>query len=163
VIYKFRTMRGLRGPVTAQGDQRVTPIGRLLRTNVDELPQRWASCVAMTLGRAEARDAGAGPPLPERARPSSPTARLTGPSQVRLGQGRPAVGDAVDLETAHLRDFVPVQAALDLGPRRPVAAATPASCSRRPATCTSRCAEPYAAGGRRLTRWRAEQGQPRRW
>lgn len=43
-IVKFRTMReGMHGPlITASGDKRVTPVGRLLRlTKIDELPQLW--------------------------------------------------------------------------------------------------------------------------
>jgi lipopolysaccharide/colanic/teichoic acid biosynthesis glycosyltransferase len=44
VLYKLRTMRiGQDGSqVTASGDKRVTPIGRILRrTKVDELPELW--------------------------------------------------------------------------------------------------------------------------
>ena len=43
-ILKFRSMRaGANGPaVTASGDERVTPVGRLLRRyKLDELPQLW--------------------------------------------------------------------------------------------------------------------------
>jgi lipopolysaccharide/colanic/teichoic acid biosynthesis glycosyltransferase len=43
-LVKFRTMRhGGRGPaVTASGDARITPLGRLLRkTKLDELPELW--------------------------------------------------------------------------------------------------------------------------
>lgn len=44
VLYKLRTMRKAHdGPqVTAGGDERITPIGRILRrTKVDELPELW--------------------------------------------------------------------------------------------------------------------------
>lgn len=44
VLYKFRTMRNrIAGPeVTAGNDERITPVGRILRkTKLDELPEFW--------------------------------------------------------------------------------------------------------------------------
>jgi lipopolysaccharide/colanic/teichoic acid biosynthesis glycosyltransferase len=119
VIYKFRTMRpGSGGPeVTPADDQRVTPIGRLLRTTgIDELPQ------LLNVLRGDMTLVGPRPETPALAHryPTQCAAvfdhrpALTGPSQVRLRDKDVLPVGAVDLESYYLRDFVPVRTALDL-------------------------------------------------
>jgi lipopolysaccharide/colanic/teichoic acid biosynthesis glycosyltransferase len=88
-LFKLRSMRvGTRGPdFTADGDPRVTRLGRVLRsTSVDELPQLWhVLCGRMTLvgPRPETPGLAAGYPAGCRwifaHRPG-----LTGPAQIRL-------------------------------------------------------------------------------
>jgi lipopolysaccharide/colanic/teichoic acid biosynthesis glycosyltransferase len=122
VIFKFRTMRvDAGGPeVTAADDQRVTAIGRYLRTTgLDELPQ------LLNILRGDMTLVGPRPETPALARryPGGCAVvfdhrpGLTGPSQVRLrdkdvlpSRSRPTL----DFEEHYLRRFVPMRTALDL-------------------------------------------------
>jgi lipopolysaccharide/colanic/teichoic acid biosynthesis glycosyltransferase len=122
VIFKFRTMRvDAGGPeVTAADDQRVTTIGRHLRTTgLDELPQ------LLNILRGDMTLVGPRPETPALARRYPGRCAvvfdhrpgLTGPSQVRLRDKDvlPSRSRAtLDFEEHYLRRFVPMRTALDL-------------------------------------------------
>jgi lipopolysaccharide/colanic/teichoic acid biosynthesis glycosyltransferase len=122
VIFKFRTMRvDAGGPeVTAADDQRVTTIGRYLRTTgIDELPQ------LLNILRGDMTLVGPRPETPALARryPGGcgvvfdHRPGLTGPSQVRLRDKDvlPSRSQAtLDFEEHYLGRFVPMRTSLDL-------------------------------------------------
>jgi lipopolysaccharide/colanic/teichoic acid biosynthesis glycosyltransferase len=90
-LYKLRTMRVANsGPqVTARGDDRVTPVGRILRrSKLDELPQLW------NVVRGEMSLVGPRPEVPNYVDPSNPLWK-------RILSARPGITDPVTLE---LRD-----------------------------------------------------------
>lgn len=100
VLYKLRTMRDdprrvdSRGTdVTAAGDPRITPVGRLLRrTKLDELPQLW------NVLRGDLSLVGPRPEVPRWVRPDDD---LVGPLWRRVLAVRPGLTDPV---TLRLRD-----------------------------------------------------------
>jgi lipopolysaccharide/colanic/teichoic acid biosynthesis glycosyltransferase len=105
VLYKLRTMRnGSEGPlVTAQGDDRVTPVGRMLRkTKLDELPQLW------NVLRGDMSLVGPRPEVPRYVDLDDPLWR----EALRV---RPGITDPVTLE---LRDEESVLASVDGDPER---------------------------------------------
>jgi lipopolysaccharide/colanic/teichoic acid biosynthesis glycosyltransferase len=90
-LYKLRTMRvSHSGPqVTARGDRRVTPLGRLLRrSKLDELPQLW------NVLRGEMSLVGPRPEVPR-------YVDLGNPLWQRVLEARPGITDPV---TLRLRD-----------------------------------------------------------
>lgn len=90
-LYKLRTMRGPGGgpQVTARGDSRITPIGRLLRrSKLDELPQLW------NVVRGDMALVGPRPEVPR-------YVDRNDPNWQRILQARPGITDPVTLE---LRD-----------------------------------------------------------
>jgi lipopolysaccharide/colanic/teichoic acid biosynthesis glycosyltransferase len=90
-LYKLRTMRVANsGPqVTARGDDRITPLGRILRrSKLDELPQLW------NVVRGDMSLVGPRPEVPDYVDPSSPLWK-------RVLSARPGITDPVTLE---LRD-----------------------------------------------------------
>jgi lipopolysaccharide/colanic/teichoic acid biosynthesis glycosyltransferase len=117
-LLKFRTMRAsMTGPeVTAPGDDRITPLGALLRrTSVDELPQLVNVLMgSMTLvgPRPESLPLAVRYPAECRAvfryRPG-----LTGPSQVLVHDDR-VLDQVADVEAFYLRDLVPRRVATDM-------------------------------------------------
>lgn len=100
VLTKFRTMvTGNVGiAVTAQGDPRITPIGRLLRaTKLDELPELW------NVVRGEMALVGPRPEVPR-------YVDLDDPLWQEVLRARPGLTDPITLE---LRDEEHVMAAVD--------------------------------------------------
>jgi lipopolysaccharide/colanic/teichoic acid biosynthesis glycosyltransferase len=99
-LYKLRTMRASEGgpQVTARGDRRITPIGRLLRrSKVDELPQLW------NVVRGDMGFVGPRPEVPRYVDSSNPLwSRVLGV--------RPGITDPVTLE---LRDEEAVIAGIE--------------------------------------------------
>ncbi len=118
-ILKLRTMRvGPAGPaVTATDDDRVTPVGRVLRrTSIDELPQLWHVLRGqMTLvgPRPESVTLASSYPascrLVLRARPG-----LTGPSQLRYREASAVPPAGWEVEQWYLSRMVPLRVASDL-------------------------------------------------
>lgn len=122
-LVKLRSMRvgdpRVESPaVTATGDDRITPVGRLLRrTSIDEIPQLWHVLTGdMTLvgPRPEATSLARSYPRSCRfilaARPG-----LTGPAQLRFRESsaRPPAG--WDVEAWYLTHVVPLRVDADLG------------------------------------------------
>jgi lipopolysaccharide/colanic/teichoic acid biosynthesis glycosyltransferase len=90
-LYKLRTMRiSPAGPrVTARGDRRVTPVGRILRkSKLDELPQLW------NVLRGDMSLVGPRPEVPD-------YVDLGNPLWARVLRARPGITDPV---TLRLRD-----------------------------------------------------------
>lgn len=88
IIYKLRTMRGKdKGApqITARGDSRVTPIGRILRkTKLDELPELW------NVGKGDMSLVGPRPEVPQYVDLNSPGWRL-------VLSARPGITDPVTM------------------------------------------------------------------
>ena len=120
-MLKFRTMvRDARGPlVSAHGDERYTPLGRLLaRSRLDELPQLW------NVLRGEMRLVGPRPELEEFVREFpdeyerilSVPPGLTGPSQVEYAWEGEVLARAqlVDRARMYRESILPLKVAIDL-------------------------------------------------
>jgi lipopolysaccharide/colanic/teichoic acid biosynthesis glycosyltransferase len=119
-MLKFRTMHvGSEGAaVSAHGDSRVTPVGRLLRVSrLDELPQLW------NVLRGEMSIVGPRPEDEEFVaayrsdyeRILSVPPGLTGPSQVRFAAGEArALASSSDPVAHYMRIVLPGKVALDL-------------------------------------------------
>jgi lipopolysaccharide/colanic/teichoic acid biosynthesis glycosyltransferase len=118
-LLKFRTMRiGTRGPnVTTNDDDRLTPIGKLLRlVGLDELPQ------LVNILKGEMTLVGPRPETPDLAirYPSGCDAvfryrpGLTGPAAVRLRDRDRLRSSTQDLEEYYLQVVVPAKVAVDL-------------------------------------------------
>ena len=104
-LYKLRTMRAASGGplVTAAGDDRVTPVGRVLRRcKLDELPQLW------NVVRGDMSLVGPRPEVPRYVDVGDPLWR-------RILQVRPGLTDPV---TLHLRDEEALLAAAPGDPER---------------------------------------------
>ncbi len=118
-VPKLRTMRrGPSGPgVTAAGDARITPLGRVLRRlSIDELPQLWCVVLGrMTLvgPRPESAELAARYPVPCRPvlleRPG-----LTGPAQLRYRERSATPPPGWDVERWYLEVLVPLRVRADL-------------------------------------------------
>jgi lipopolysaccharide/colanic/teichoic acid biosynthesis glycosyltransferase len=119
-LLKLRSMRTDRAgaEVTAEGDPRITRVGRILRrTCLDEVPQLWHVLRGeMTLVGPRPESAALAARYPERCRPVL-LARpgLTGPAQLRYRE-RSAVPPAGwdDLERWYLDVLVPLRVQADL-------------------------------------------------
>lgn len=101
-LYKFRTMRvapaGAGPSVTAEGDTRITGIGRLLRrTKIDELPQLW---------NVIAGDMSIIGPRPEVER----FVRLYAPEQRRILEAKPGLASMAQLVFPHEAELLKGQA-----------------------------------------------------
>jgi lipopolysaccharide/colanic/teichoic acid biosynthesis glycosyltransferase len=116
-ILKFRSMAGA-GPgplVTAQGDRRITAVGRLLRrTKIDELPQLWNVLVGdMSL-------VGPRPEVPryvelfpaDYARILTVRPGITDFAAVAFRSEEAVLGASPDPEGAYVRDVLPAKIAL---------------------------------------------------
>ncbi len=118
-IYKFRTMRVLRGTEAGSFDAgrttRVTPVGRLLRrTKLDELPQLWnvlLGDMALVGPRPEIRrwvDA-----YPDRwARVLTVRPGITDPASIVYRNEESCLARATDPEAAYRREILPHKLAL---------------------------------------------------
>jgi lipopolysaccharide/colanic/teichoic acid biosynthesis glycosyltransferase len=105
VLYKLRTMRRSEGGprVTALGDRRITPIGRVLRkTKLDELPQLW------NVVRGDMSLVGPRPEVPQ-------YVNLDDPLWREVLRFRPGITDPV---TLRLRDEESVLAGVQSDPER---------------------------------------------
>ena len=95
-LVKLRSMRVAReGPrVTARGDDRVTPVGRVLRrTKLDELPELW------NVLRGDMSFVGPRPEVPE-------YVDLTDPAWAEVLQARPGLTDPVTLALRDEEDLM---------------------------------------------------------
>jgi lipopolysaccharide/colanic/teichoic acid biosynthesis glycosyltransferase len=95
-LVKLRSMRGApAGPrVTARGDDRVTPVGRVLRrTKLDELPELW------NVLRGEMSFVGPRPEVPE-------YVDLADPRWAEVLQARPGLTDPVTLALRDEEDLM---------------------------------------------------------
>jgi lipopolysaccharide/colanic/teichoic acid biosynthesis glycosyltransferase len=96
VLFKFRTMREHQGgsQVTAKGDARITPVGRLLRkTKLDEIPELW------NVIRGELSLVGPRPEVPR-------YVNLQDPLWQMVLQTRPGITDPVTLRLRNEEDLL---------------------------------------------------------
>jgi len=115
-LLKFRTMRpGSSGPsVTARGDSRITPIGRVLRrTKIDELPELWnviRGDMSLVGPRPEAV-AYANLAHPLWARVLSVRPGITDPMTLRLRNEEDLLARAADAEAFYTNHLLPFKLA----------------------------------------------------
>ena len=118
-LYNVRTMRCMEGgpQVTAEGDTRITPIGRVLRRlRIDELPQLW------NILRGDMSVVGPRPEVerfvqqytPEQRRVLEQTPGLTGLSQLAFAHEAELLQGYPDPEDVYVRYVVPSKLAIDL-------------------------------------------------
>ncbi len=118
-LYKFRSMRpGNAGPqVTAGSDNRITPVGRVLRKcKLDELPQLW------NVLRGDMALVGPRPEVerfvrhytPEQRRVLEMTPGITGFTQLLYVDEEELLRGRADVEQAYLQEVMPQKLALDL-------------------------------------------------
>jgi lipopolysaccharide/colanic/teichoic acid biosynthesis glycosyltransferase len=118
-IYKFRTMRrdnaGLK--ITAGGDSRVTPVGRVLRkTKLDELPQFW------NVLRGDMSFVGPRPEVKEYTDLYTPEQRrvllvqpgITGPASIRYRDESSLLAGSSDPNRIYIEQIMPRKLELDL-------------------------------------------------
>lgn len=118
-LLKFRSMRtGGAGPsVTADGDNRITPIGRILRrTKLDELPQ------FLNVLRGEMSLVGPRPEVPEYVAHYTGEQRevlsvrpgITGPTQLAYRREEEMLKGKEDVVAFYLQEILPAKLAMDL-------------------------------------------------
>jgi lipopolysaccharide/colanic/teichoic acid biosynthesis glycosyltransferase len=118
-LLKFRSMKPAdSGPqVTAEGDARITPIGKLLRrTKLDELPQ------LLNVLRGEMSLVGPRPEVeryvqhytPEQKRLLEVRPGITGAAQIAYRDEEALLSTAHNVEELYVQEILPAKAALDL-------------------------------------------------
>jgi lipopolysaccharide/colanic/teichoic acid biosynthesis glycosyltransferase len=118
-MLKLRSMRvGGGGPsVTADGDNRITPVGRFLRrTKLDELPQ------FLNVLRGEMSLVGPRPEVPEYVAHYTPEQRevlsvrpgITGPTQLAYRREEEMLKGKEDVVAFYLQEILPAKLAMDL-------------------------------------------------